>query len=94
MKHLSPQKKYLVELYQDGEWHCSTAIEYVRDFRKRISELQREGYTFASQKCSGICGVKHSSNVHMYKLLESPAISPKPAYFIIDRLTGERKQVV
>ena len=71
---LSPQKKKLIDLYQDGEWHCSTAITplFIRDYRKRLSELNREGYTFESMKCDGRCSVNHASNVHMYRLSEKP----------------------
>lgn len=69
---LSPQKKYLLDLYKDGEWKCSTAIQYVRDFRKRISECNREGFTFLSMKCDRRCGIAHASNVHMYKLEDVP----------------------
>ena len=79
--NLSPQKQYLVELYQDGEWKCSTAIEFVRDFRKRFSEMRREGFSIDSKPCDGRCGVKHASTIHMYRL-DAPVEPPKPVHLV------------
>jgi len=97
MVKLSPQKKYLVELYQDGEWKCSTAIQFVRDFRKRISELNTEGYIFESKKCDGRCGIAHNSNVHMYRIDYSSIAriflgekSMEKVYYVRHPLTGAR----
>jgi len=84
---LSPQKQRIFELYESGEWVCSTAIFFIRDFRKRISEMNREGFVFQSMKCDGRCGSAHNSNVHMYRLVEKP---PKPVDYVRHPLTGER----
>jgi hypothetical protein len=72
---LSPQKKKLIELYKDGQWRCSVEIAplFIRDYRKRLSELNKEGYVFKSIACDGRCGVRHSANVHMYRLEGQPA---------------------
>jgi hypothetical protein len=40
---LSPQHNKILELHRDMKWHCSTEYEFMRDHRKRISELN-EGY--------------------------------------------------
>jgi hypothetical protein len=70
--NLSPQKQKIYDLYKDGEWKCSTAIHFIRDYRKRISEMQREGFLFNSMACDNRCGVNHGSNIHMYRLIGEP----------------------
>ena len=70
--NLSPQKQKLYDMYKHGDWVCSTAILFIRDFRKRISEMRDMGYNFQSMRCDGRCGTKHASNVHMYKLDGEP----------------------
>lgn len=72
MKSLSPQKKYLLDLYSDGEWKCSTAIQFVRDFRKRFSEMREAGYEIESMRCDGRCGQRHTSAIHMYRITSKP----------------------
>ena len=75
---LSPQKKKIYELYRDGDWHCSTEITFIRDYRKRISEMNRTNLEekgqemFDSQPCDGRCKQNHQSSVHMYRLKEKP----------------------
>lgn len=90
---LSPQKKYLIDLYSNGEWKCSTAIQFVRDFRKRISELNIEGYVFDSEKCDGRCGIKHNSNIHMYRL---KAMKPRHVFepIIINGIVMRREILI
>lgn len=87
---LSPQKKYLLDLYGDGDWHCSTDIHFVRDFRKRISEMNAAGYVFKSIACDGRCRTKHSANIHMYRLESGPPEPPKPVTYVRHPVTGER----
>ncbi len=74
MKELSPQKQYIYNLFKDGAWHCSNFIDphIVRDYRKRISEMNHEGFTFESQVCNGACGFKHKAGVHMYRIETIP----------------------
>ena len=67
-----------MELFRDGNWHCSTEIEFMRDFRKRCSELNRAHHEekgvemFDSMPCDKRCGQNHESNIHMYRLKEKP----------------------
>ena len=88
MPKLSPQKKKIYELFKDGEFHCSTAITFIRDYRKRISEMNRDHYEekgvemFDSMPCDKRCGQNHESNVHMYRLKEKPKQQKKEDIFI------------
>ena len=78
MKKLSRQKQAIYNLFQDGEWKCSTAIHFIRDYRKRISEMNRANLEekgvemFDSMPCDKRCGQNHASNIHMYRLKEKP----------------------
>lgn len=69
---LSPQKKYLYNLLKDGGWVCSNEIDpfYVRDYRKRLSEMRGEGFVLESEVCH--CERKHRARVHKYRLVEAP----------------------
>lgn len=67
---LTPQQNKILEIHRDLDWHCSTAYEFIRDHRKRISELntgylKEKGYVLRSVKCDGRCGKKHNSMVAM-----------------------------
>ena len=62
----------LLELHKDGSWVCSGEIEYIRDHRKRYSELKGKGYVFQSEPCNGFCGTKHTSRIFMRRLVERP----------------------
>ena len=74
----SPQKREIYGLFKDGDWHCSSEIHFIRDYRKRISELNRANIEekgaemFESVKCDGRCKQNHRSNIHMYRLKERP----------------------
>ncbi len=70
-------KERLLDLYADGEWRCSTAIAFMRDFRKRISELREDGYVWDSIRCDGRCDIKHTSTIHMYRLVDKPRVTVK-----------------
>jgi hypothetical protein len=95
MTPLSPQKQKIFDLYSGKGWVCSTAIHFIRDYRKRISEMIREGYSFRSVRCDGRCGTKHGSNIHMY-LLEAPQtpviadLSPVSEELVIEGLWSEK----
>lgn len=86
MKKLSPQKQYIYSLYKSGNWICSTKIEFVRDHRKRISEMREMGFNFESKKCDGICGVNHTSNIHTYRLIDTP----KREVYVYELINGIR----
>lgn len=63
------QQQQILEYLSDGEWHCmTTANFYMKDDRKRISELREQGHVILSQPCDGRCGVKHNSRLLMRKL--------------------------
>lgn len=71
---LSPQHKQILKIHGDFKFHCSTVIEFIRDQRKRISELNLNDfdgvrYSFESEKCDGRCGKIHSSNLVMRRLV-------------------------
>ena len=74
MKENKTQHEKILDIHSDGQWHCSTEIEYIRDQRKRISELnaeQREktGYDmFEAISCDGRCGKTHNSRLFMRRL--------------------------
>ena len=67
----------LLELHRFGQWICSTNVEYMRDHRKRYSELSKEGYVFEALPCDGRCGKNHASRVFMRRLVVNPAKYPK-----------------
>lgn len=90
MMHLTPQHKRILDLHSDGEWHCSTQIEYIRDQRKRISELNAGGYTFEAMKCNICKPHKHNSNLLMRRLLSKHTPEPKFEMRIIETPYGPR----
>lgn len=60
----------ILDYLKDGEWHCmATATFFIKDDRKRISELNKQGFVIEGVPCDGNCGVKHSSNIFMRKLV-------------------------
>lgn len=67
--------KQLLELHKNGEWICSTTIEYMRDHRKRYSELSQKGYVFESVPCDMKCGKQHSSRLFMRRLEGRPSLN-------------------
>ena len=66
----------LLELHKSGEWVCSARIEFMRDQRKRISELNHRGYTFEATPCDGRCGVRHHSRLYMRRLVAPTSSQP------------------
>lgn len=70
---LSPQKQYLYDILKDGGWVCSNTIDprTVRDYRKRLSEMNREGFVIKSETC-GEWAHQHKAGVHKYMLVEAP----------------------
>ena len=69
------QHEQIIEIHSDGRWHCSTEIEFMRDQRKRISELNLESFKKTGQPlleakpCNGSCGKKHNSRLFMRRLI-------------------------
>lgn len=78
------QQQQILEYLGDGEWHCmTTANFFMKDDRKRISELKDQGHVILSQPCDGRCGVKHNSRLLMRKLYGNkkeiqPSYQPVP----------------
>ena len=71
--HLTPQQKKVVEYLADGNWHClATPSFFMKDDRKRISELNALGYTIEGIKCDGRCGQGHTSPVKMRRMVNKP----------------------
>lgn len=72
----------------DGEWHCSTELDYMRDARKRISELIKSGLNIEGISCDGRCGKTHKSKTlkmrrlvpQAYAGAETPQIAPNPSF--------------
>lgn len=62
----------LIELHKNGNWICSTTIEYMRDHRKRYSELSAKGFIFEATPCDGRCDKQHSSRLFMRRLMQKP----------------------
>jgi hypothetical protein len=73
---LSPQHRKILYIHQDGQWVCSTAIEFIRDQRKRISELNAGGYVFEAQPCDRRCRKAHHTRLLMRRLVQRPQDRP------------------
>jgi hypothetical protein len=73
MKETNHQKILRILREAKGGWVCTTVFdtEYIRDHRKRVSELIQQGYNIISEQCKGDCGRSHSSNIFKRKLVES-----------------------
>ena len=70
---LTPQQKLIVDYLQGGEWKCmATPTLFIKDDRKRISELNQKGYTIEGKPCT-LCK-NHSSKVFMRRLVSDPRI--------------------
>lgn len=59
----------ILKLLQSGKWICSTKFEYMRDARKRISELNHAGYLIEGMPCDIHI---HDSRIFMRKLVRKP----------------------
>lgn len=87
----------LLAIHRDMQWHCSTEYEYMRDHRKRLSELNlgyllEKGYQLVAKKCDGRCGKKHNSMVAMRRAEKIAAPTPeKPSPTFLEE---ERKRLI
>jgi len=60
----------ILDWLSDGTWKCSTEIDFMRDARKRISELVQKGYQIEGISCDGRCNTIHKSkNLKMRRLV-------------------------
>lgn len=78
---LSPQKELIISILRDMQWHCSSEFGYIKDDRKRISELnatymEDKGYEIIGEPCDGRCGIKHSSGLFMRKAQRKKGMTP------------------
>lgn len=66
-KKLTPQHKQILNILLDGQFHCGTVFIncYIKDDRKRISELNEMGFVIIAEKCDGRCLIKHNSGIVM-----------------------------
>ena len=55
-------------MLNDGQWHCPTNELYMKDDRKRLSELNQIGFQIIGEKCN--LGHNHNSRVLMRKLVK------------------------
>jgi len=67
---LSPQKEIIVSILRDMKFHCSSEFGYIKDDRRRITELNRgymleKGFRIVGRPCDGRCGKIHSSGLFM-----------------------------
>ena len=64
--HLSPQERKIMRYLQDHQWHCmANPGFYIKDDRRRITDLNRKGFTIQGEVCDRRCGVQHSSGIFM-----------------------------
>src|SRR3990167_3218990 len=60
----------ILDWLSDGAWKCSTEMDFMRDARKKISELVKSGYNIEGIPCDGRCGTIHKSkNLKMRRLV-------------------------
>ena len=70
---LSPSQQKIVDYLESGEWKCmANAQFFMKDDRKRISELNQKGYKIIGMPCDKRCGVNHASSVLMRQMIERP----------------------
>ena len=75
---LTPQQKKVIGYLSDGDWHCMANHDFfMKDDRKRISELNNLGYKIEGKPCDGRCGIRHSARLLMRRINKKP----KPVTF-------------
>ena len=72
--HLTPQQKQITDMLADGAWHCPTVELYMKDDRKRISELKDKGFIFdeSGKTCTDPTH-RHRSPVKLRRLISWPS---------------------
>lgn len=73
---MKPEKSHhskIINLLEDKKWHCGTEITklFIKDDRKRISELNHSGYLIVGEPCDLHV---HSSRIFMRKLFRKPKL--------------------
>lgn len=79
---LTPQQEKILEIHRDKQYHCSTEYEFIRDHRKRISELNEgylkdKGFKLVGKPCDNRCGKNHSSSLFMRRAERITEKSPE-----------------
>lgn len=70
---LTPSQQKVYDHLKDGKWHCMADGKFfMKDDRKRISELVGMGFDIIGFKCDRRCGVRHSSQILMRKMKGVP----------------------
>lgn len=69
----------ILEWLADGEWKCSTELDYMRDARKRMSELNepypKDEPLIDGIPCDGRCNTIHKSkNLKMRRLTQKKSL--------------------
>lgn len=73
MKRFSPQQQKIIDYLQDGNWHCMANVDFfMKDDRKRISELNARGYEIEGTTCDGRCKINHSARIFMRRITKRP----------------------
>jgi hypothetical protein len=64
----------ILNLLDDNNWHCGNEITnlYIKDDRKRISELNKAGYKIVGEPCDMH---KHTSRVYKRRLIKAPTFT-------------------
>lgn len=69
---MTPQQKQIIEMLADRKYHCPTVELYLKDDRKRISELNKMNYVIIGDKYCEDPYHRHMSKVKLRKLLLTP----------------------
>lgn len=69
---LTPQHNLILNMLSDGAYHCPTVELFLKDDRKRISELNHGGYLILGDKTCDNPTHHHVSKVKLRKLVSEP----------------------
>lgn len=83
---VTPQQEQILAIHRDQQWHCSTEYEFLRDHRKRISELnegylKEKGFKLVGKRCDGRCGKNHKAPLFMRR---AEKVGPSRAEILAD----------
>src|SRR3990167_6743898 len=68
---MTPQQSQILNMLADGKFHCPTIELFMKDDRRRFTDLRQMGYIFDSPRCN--MGHNHNSGVVMRKLVSAPS---------------------
>jgi len=94
---LTPQHNLILNMLADRAYHCPTAELFMKDDRKRISELNQGGYVIVGDKTCDNPAHHHMSKVKLRRLVsvpnETPFISNEKVRLWAESFKTEVKQV-